>query len=137
MNKIFLDTNIIIDFIDTSRKNHLKAKKLIVKLIEKEYEIFISEDMISTVYYVLKGIPELLIFFEKVLEEWNIVAFGKKTIIESIEYCKKNNADLEDAMQCFCAKNYGCKWLITNDKKFVNCGIEIMDYDSFLKEKNA
>ena len=132
MNRVFLDTNIIIDFIDTNRKNHLKARKLIVKLIEEEYEIFISEDMISTVYYVLKAIPELLTFFEKVLEEWNVVAFGKKTIIESIEYCKKNNADLEDAMQCFCAKKHRCV-MITNDKKFVNCEIEIMDYDEFMK----
>jgi len=38
MNRVFLDANIVIDIIDGGRKNHFLAKKLIIKLIEKDYE---------------------------------------------------------------------------------------------------
>ncbi|QCI27923.1 type II toxin-antitoxin system VapC family toxin [Caminibacter pacificus] len=131
MDKIFLDTNIIIDLLDSKRKNHTKAKNLFIKLIENDFEVFISEDMITTIYYILKGNEKILEFFEKIIEEWNIVGFGKDTILESINYCKKHKTDLEDVLQCICAKNNGCELFITNDKKFINCGIKIVNYDFF------
>jgi len=46
---------------------------------------------------------------------------------------KAKEQDLEDALQCLCAKENNCTLLITNDKKFVDCGIEIMNYERFLK----
>ncbi|GAB6045631.1 type II toxin-antitoxin system VapC family toxin [Caminibacter profundus] len=130
-----MDANIVIDIIDGGRKNHFLAKKLIIKLIEEDYEVFISEDIITTVYYILKGNLKILDFFENIIDKWNIVGFGEKTLKESIKYCKENKADLEDVLQCFCAKNNNCEIFITSDKKFVNCGIKIMNYEEFLDLK--
>jgi predicted nucleic-acid-binding protein len=107
------------------------AKNLLIKLIEQDYKIFISEDMITTIYYILKGNEKILDFFEKILKKWNVVGFGEETILQSINYCKQHKADLEDVLQCFCAKNNGCDLFITNDKKFINCGIKIVNYDFF------
>ena len=33
MNRVFLDTNIILDFLDSKRKQHQKAKALFEKII--------------------------------------------------------------------------------------------------------
>jgi predicted nucleic acid-binding protein len=52
---------------------------------------------------------------------------------KSFEYSLKHSSDLEDALQCFCAKENGCQIFLTNDKKFINCGIKILNYNQFLE----
>ncbi len=130
--KIFLDINIVIDVIDSKRKNHSLAQKMILKTIKEDYEIYISEDMITTIYYVLKGNPLVLTFFKKIIDKWNIVPFGKDVIKNSIEFSKNYNTDLEDTLQCFCAKENNCNIFLTSDKKFIDCGIKIQTYSEFL-----
>jgi predicted nucleic acid-binding protein len=130
--KLFLDTNIVIDIIDEARKSHQKAKETLLKIIDEDYEVYVSEDMISTIYYILKGNQKVLLFFKSILKEWNVVPFGVDVINQAIDFCLDNGSDLEDTMQCICAKNYECKLFLTNDKKFVDCGIDIVNYDRFL-----
>ena len=67
INKIFLDTNIVADLIHTSRPNHNKAMILLKQLILDNYEICISEDMITTLYYILKDKTSTLGFLEDVV----------------------------------------------------------------------
>lgn len=133
--KIFLDINIVIDIIDEARASHLNAKNMLIKIIEQDYEIYISEDVITTIYYVLKGNIKVLYFFKNIVRRWNVVSFGKDMIEESIDFSIQNNSDLEDTLQCLCAKKNGCKIFITSDKKFIDCGIEILDYEQFLSKK--
>ncbi|EDP5375884.1 DNA-binding protein, partial [Campylobacter coli] len=54
MKKVFLDTNIFIDFFEETRENNQQAKQLIYFLISNDIKIIFSEDMISTVAYILK-----------------------------------------------------------------------------------
>ena len=53
MNKIFLDTNILASAIDTTRANHKKAIQLIEKIRKKEFQAFISTQIIGEFYVVL------------------------------------------------------------------------------------
>jgi predicted nucleic acid-binding protein len=134
MNKnIYLDTNIIIDMIDRARDNHPLARELMIKLSVQDYNVFFSEDMITTIYYILRGNEVVLHFFNNVIDEWNIVPFNKKVIKEAIDFSLNNKTDLEDTLQCFCAKVNNCI-LLTNDKKFIDCGVEIVTYNDFLGE---
>ena len=53
VNKLFLDTNIIIDYVQ-ERKNELDAINEIMYLAElEEIELFISESIIITTLYVI------------------------------------------------------------------------------------
>jgi len=131
--RLYLDTNIIIDMIDNKRENHHLAKELILKLVKDGYEVYFSEDMITTIYYILRGNEVVLYFFKNAINEWNIVPFDKKVIKESIDFSLKYQTDLEDTLQCFCAKENGCI-LLTSDKKFIDCGVKILTYDEFLGE---
>lgn len=134
--KIFLDANIILDFLDKSRANHKKAQELIYHLEIDDYGIVISEDMITNIYYIHKNKKQVLSFIkEVVLDSWEIIGFGLETIKKATNYCIKHNSDLEDTLQCFCAKNSGCDIFLTRDKKFVDCGIQILSYDEFLSFK--
>ena len=131
VNRIFLDVNIILDILVRERKTHKYSKRLLSKLIN--YEIFISEDMLSTIYYYIsKNKEKTLEFFQVILSEWNIVPFGKQVIYDSIQYSLKYKSNLEDTLQCFCAKENSCAIFLTSDKSFINCGIKIVDYKEFL-----
>ena len=128
---IFLDTNVIIDFLDSKRANHKLARTLIEKLILEDYKIFMSEDMLSTIYYLIKDKNKVLNFFKDIYSEWNIVPFGGDVITEAIEISLKSQKDFEDILQCLTAKKYKAIFIVTNDKKFTDCGVKIVDYSYF------
>ncbi len=133
INKVFLDTNIVVDIIDTARVNHFYGVKLIEILIKKEIYIAISEDMITTIYYIVKNKLKVLEFLKYIMEKWYIYPYGKNLIEESINISLQKNIDLEDVLQCLCAKENKCDIFITNDKKFYNCDIKIMTSKEFIE----
>ncbi len=134
MNKVFIDSNVILDFLDMQRERHSEAKRLFKILLENGVNVYFSEDILTTVYYVSKNKRKVLIFFKKIIDKWNIVAFNKNAIKQAIDISSKNNLDLEDVLQCLCARENGCEVFITNDKKFYNCGIEIMTSKEFIEQ---
>lgn len=132
MKKIFLDTNILLDLLDSDRKQHKEAVATIDKIISEDYQIVIAEDMLTTLFYISKNKPAVLEFLNTIVDEWEVVSFGSEVIKSAIKICQSNAAiDLEDALQCLCAKREKCELLITNDKKFYNCGIKIVSSSDF------
>ncbi|PHS36842.1 MAG: PIN domain-containing protein [Sulfurovum sp.] len=132
--KIFLDTNIVADMIDANREHHALSMSLLKMLILQEYEMFISEDMLSTLYVISKDKKASLEFFENIIYvDWHVMPYGRKILKEATHISLTRDIDLEDMLQCLCAKDNGCTLLITNDKKFVDCGINIVNYESVLK----
>ena len=133
MQLVYFDTNIVLDILDSKRENHHKIKPLLQKVIEANMKIVISEDSLTTIYYIAKDKQRVLDFFNVILEEWNVVSFGKSTIVEAIALCQENGKlDFEDTVQCLCAKERACSFLITSDKTFVACGVTVVNVDTFL-----
>ena len=133
-SSVYLDTNIVADMIDGERLYHPLSLELLKKLMLEEYEVFISEDMLSTLYYISKDKQATLEFFENIIYvDWLVVPFGIELIKEATHISLKEDVDLEDTLQCLCAKKSGCDTLITIDKKFVDCGIAIVNYEEFLR----
>ncbi len=56
MSKIFLDTNVLVSSIDTTRANHKKALRLIEKIKRKELQGFISTQIVGEFYVSLTRI---------------------------------------------------------------------------------
>ncbi len=132
--KVFLDSNIILDFLDHTRPTHEDAKQIVHHLIMNDIETYLSEDMLTTIYYISKDKTKVLEFFETILQIWKAMPFGLVTILEAIAMCKNDTGkDFEDVVQCLAAKTNGCGVLVTNDKQFAQCGIEIMNSSEFLK----
>lgn len=131
--KIFLDTNVVADIIDAKRASHDNAIKLMQKLIYDDFIVCISEDMLSTLFYISKEKTQTLAFFKNVIfQDWEILNFSKKILNDGVELSLKNSLDLEDIFQCLCAKQNGCDIVITNDSKFYNCGLEIFSIEQFI-----
>ncbi|MCD6173603.1 MAG: PIN domain-containing protein [Sulfurimonas sp.] len=135
--KVFLDTNIVADIIDSTRDNHLLSLKLLEYLVLEDYIISISEDMITALYYILKGKKTTLGFLEDVVFiDWTVLIFGKSVLEGAVKLSLEKDLDLEDTLQCLCAKENRCEMLITNDNKFYDCGIAIYSTKEFI-EKNV
>ena len=131
--KIFIDINVVIDFLDRSRSRHEQAIKLFRYLTEEGYILCISEDMLTTIFYILKNKTLALEFLNMAVEKWQVIHFGKEIIKEAIKICLENNLDLEDVLQCLCARENNCIMLLTNDVQFYNCGIDVHTVEQFLK----
>ena len=127
-SKVFLDTNIVTDLIDATRTNHQNSLSLIEKLIFEDSTICISEDMISTLYYISKDKKATLEFLDNVvLEDWEVLSFTTIVIKKATQMCLANSKlDLEDVMQCICASEHGCGVIYTYDKSFVDCGTGVV-----------
>ncbi len=132
--KVFFDANILLDIIITERKGNPYAKKLWRHLVLNSIDIVVSEDILTNVFYISKNKKDALTFFKLIQNSWKIVPFGKNVISSAIELTLEKNLDLEDVLQCLCAKENSCDLFVTNDKRFYDCGIKIVAYDYF--EKN-
>jgi len=122
---------------DKNRAGYTNALTLSELIIERNGEILISEDMLSTLYYIIEEKAYALEFLDFIRQRWQIVPFGKEVVAQAIKEAAKKNLDLEDALQCFCAKVYGCDVLVTNDKSFASCGIPVMSVNEVLNEMES
>jgi predicted nucleic acid-binding protein len=131
-HKVFLDANIVLDLLSSERPNHARAKKLIRTLIEQNARICISEDIITTVYYIAQNKQQALAFFQAVQKRWQMLSFGHKVIAKALGDAMEHAYDLEDTLQCLCAREHGCTLIVTEDRGFVPCGVEVKDYEGVL-----
>lgn len=133
--KVFLDINIIVDFIEPARARNKSAIQLFELLISNSYQIYISEDMLSTIFYIVKDKSLVLRFFKVIQDKWHIVGFGGAVIRQAIDLSLEKSLDFEDTLQCLCAKENSCAVFITNDTGFCDCGLRVLDVDDFLSLK--
>ena len=130
-NKIYVDTNIIVDICDTKRAAHKKSLDKMYHYLESG-ELFINSDTLSTLFYIL--ITNAKLPFEEAIEKlyfvhsiFNVVAIDEQVSLKALELCTKNICtDYEDAMQYVCAKKIGAEAIVTNDKGFVFQDIDIV-----------
>ncbi|EJJ9048307.1 type II toxin-antitoxin system VapC family toxin [Campylobacter coli] len=132
MKKVYLDTNIFLDYFNAERTYHNEAKQLIYFLITNNIQIVFSEDMISTVAYILKkeNLGKFTHFIKTISleKDFNIASFGASVINMACDYYDKYRGDFEDYLQYFCAEKEGCCAIYTMDKKFPNLKIPVKRY---------
>lgn len=133
--KVFFDINVVLDLLDSKRPKSTMAKVVLEELILSDSIIMISEDMLSTIFYIHKEKKEVLAFLKIIQDDWAIAPFGKEVIKNAIDLSIKQNLDLEDVLQCLCAKENNCDALITNDKHFHDCGLSIFTIEEFIEKR--
>lgn len=134
MRSVFVDVNVIVDFLDVNRPRHQAAVSLFASFLRQSYEVCISEDMLSTIYYIMKDKEQTLTFFRSIVfTKWRVLAYGSEVYEEAAVKSMEKKIDFEDLLQCLCAKKNGCQFIISNDKIFYNCGVEIVSAEQFLE----
>jgi len=135
MREIFLDTNIIIDYL-TSREPFSKMALRLFSLAENnKIRLNISAISFTTVYYVLRktNSHEMVIKNLMLLSGLcNIIAVNRNILEQAL---KSNFKDFEDAVQYYSAlHNKNCKIIISrNIKDFQLSELEVMLPEEFFR----
>jgi predicted nucleic acid-binding protein len=135
MNRVLIDTDVILDFLFDKKPFSENAAKVLALCESKEITGFITSVIISNVYYLLRQTAT----HEKVIEKLtqlisilDVLTTDKNTIIQALN---SDFRDFEDALQNFSAELNGQIDLIItrNVKDFKNSKIGVMTPGNFVK----
>ena len=118
MKIIFLDTNVIIDFLADRRPFSLTAAEIFNASLSGNVKIYISSVSYNNIYYILRqslSHNETLKLLEALSEMSEVVDVTKTVIKKSL---KSEFKDFEDAIQYNCALTVSkLDFIVTRDSK--------------------
>ena len=116
--KVFLDTNILIDFI-SGRKPFVDESIIFFQLADdKEIELMVSDLTIINTVYVLRRMHYSMSDIYGILSEVRTLLTITSIGAEVIDRCLQSQSpDFEDEAQYFSAINAGADYIITRNKK--------------------
>lgn len=132
--RLFLDTNILIDYL-TNRNGSLEAINLLQLAKEKKVDLMTSVLSMANIAYILRKELTGLRFYEKMRMVSSWVEVVPNTALEFEAALKLEARDFEDALQFFCAVAQHCSAIITrNVKDFPFSTIPVMMPSELLKK---
>lgn len=118
MDKVFLDTNVVVDFLCERGEFYLPAARIVTKAYRKEIELCCSALTFATASFLMEKskvpVPEI---FRKLA---NFSSLCTPTTVDCSvinDSLASSFTDFEDAMQYFSAKQYGATVIITRNGK--------------------
>ena len=133
--KILIDTNIILDLIQSREPFSENASKIINSCVKKENEGYISAHSLSDIFFILRKdktveerkalILNLCSFFIVIPEDKNFYT----------AVCQNNNwNDLEEGFQMKCTDFEKLDYIVTRDagKGFNNSPVKVISAENFL-----
>lgn len=134
MQNVFLDANIVIDFLGERDNFYKPAAKVLTLGDRKKIKVYTSATSISTTYYLLTKYENAKIALQKIRRFkmlCSIAIMDDEVIEKAIDSDFK---DFEDAMQYYSAIASNCDLIITrNEKDFKNALIPVMNAESYLQ----
>ena len=114
MKRIFLDTNILIDYID-NRAGADDAEQIFACGFSGEALLFASSLTFANMAYIIKNRTqeEKYDALKQMAGVVEILPLGKREVMSAIE---QPVSDFEDMLQYQCAKTAGCDYIVTNDR---------------------
>ncbi len=118
MKHIFMDTNVVIDFLADRQPFSLHAAKLFDLTIDRKVRIYISAVSYNNIYYILRQSltnNATIKLLEELVEMTEITDVTKLIIKQSL---KTDFKDYEDAIQYYCALSIPkIDFIVTRDTK--------------------
>lgn len=134
MKKIFLDTNIVLDFLGERENFYEPAAKVLTLADQKIITVFTSPTCVSNAYYILAKYENSKSALEKIRKFkvlCNISVMNDEVVERAINSDFK---DFEEGMQYYSAIAENCDIIITrNEKDFKSSMIPVMNAESFLQ----
>ena len=135
MIKVFLDTNILIDYL-SCRENFFESAALIFQLgMRRKCQLLVSSLSFATASFILQSHykmsqEEVVKMFKQIMKMCHITAVDSQTVSESVA---SNFKDFEDAMQYFSALRESANFIITRNKQdFIVNAIKVFEPVEFL-----
>ena len=133
--KVFLDTNVIIDFYDQRAGFYQPAEQIMVLANNGEIDIVVSAVTFVNAFYVLRksfDIQDLYNLFEKLSAMCLISPIDAKIIKDSLNLRRR---DFEDSVQYYSAQTANIDVIITrNTQDYDDLGVKIQTPIEFLDD---
>jgi predicted nucleic acid-binding protein len=133
MNKVFVDSDVILDLL-AQRIPHFHFSALLFTFADmKKLELYTSPTVFCNVFYILRkelGIEKAKSALRKLRLLIKIIDSSEKTID-----CALNSdfSDFEEAIQCYTAQNHQISIIVTrNVKDYKTAGIIVQNPETFL-----
>jgi predicted nucleic acid-binding protein len=137
MDKAFIDTDVILDFLIGREPFALDAAKIFSLSERKQVSICTTGLVFSNAYYILrklgphKKVIEKLTQLAKLID---VIGLSKAVVIEALG---SDFSDFEDALQHYAALADKSRIIITrNTKDFKHSELAVLTPDQFLKSRN-
>ena len=115
MKRLFLDTNILIDYID-NRAGADDAEQIFACGFSGEAQLYASSLTFANMAYIIKGRTQQEKYdaLNQMAGVVEIIDLRKQEVIAAISQPVK---DFENMLQYQCAKTAGCDYIVTNDRR--------------------
>ena len=135
MKKVFVDTNVIIDFLADRKPFSEFAAKLFQLAQNGRIKVYISSISINNTYYILRQVSshrKALKLIENILGLVTVKATDEEIFLKAI---KSGFADFEDGIQYFSAKSVpGIDVIVTrNARDFKKIEIPVLSEETTVK----
>ena len=135
--KIFIDTNILIDYTTQRQPYTENAEKIMDLCINETIQGYIAVHSLLNMFFILrKEITDVSRRRSQLLnltEFLEVVEIDKSIVLDALK--NEKFSDFEDCVQAECAKRVGADYIITrNIKDFVNSSIKSITPEELLKE---
>lgn len=134
MNKAFIDTDVILDFMTAMEPFAMDAARIFSLSERKEISICTTGLVFSNAYYVLRKLASHKKVMEKLTQLSrlvDIIGLSKLAVTQALE---SEFNDFEDALQHYAALSEDVKIIITrNTKDFKHSELAILTPDQYLK----
>ncbi|MCB0523646.1 MAG: PIN domain-containing protein [Saprospiraceae bacterium] len=133
MKKVFVDTDVLIDFLTNRDPHSLNSMKVMEYGYRKIIEIYISSLCLSNIHYLVSRIEGKAIAREKIKSLLKItdVLSVNKLIVEKAAYSEFK--DFEDGIQYYCAEENQIEFILTrNVKDFSKSKLPVQTPTEFL-----
>lgn len=136
-NVVYVDTNVVIDIVDSARPLHRQSMEQIAHYMETDSEMAINSDTLSNLFYILTtrstlDYADILTKMRLVEEVFTLIPITSTDVRDVLDLCEADATpfkDYEDTMQYICAQKAGAASIITNDKTFVSPDISVESTD--------
>ena len=133
--KILIDTNIILDLIQSREPFSENASKIINSCVKKENEGYISAHSLSDIFFILrkdKTVEERKALILNLCSFFTVIPENKNFYTA---VCQNNNwNDLEEGLKMKCADFENLDYIVTRDagKGFNNSPVKVISAENFL-----
>ena len=135
---LFLDANIILDFFDNARPSSTHSSKFFEYVLQENYKLYTSCDIITTLYYVSakQNKAQALTNIQNINKILSIIEFSNEEVEKTCALMMqdKEYTDLEDTIQYLLAKKANSDYIISNDKSFTSKDIKLLNSKEFCEE---
>ena len=134
MEKVFVDTNVVIDLLAKRQPFYIDAQNLFTLSDKKEIELQISSLTFANAYYSIAK-HHKAIDAKKYLQKFKVLVNILPLEDKAIELALASDfGDFEDGLQYYIAMNYESDVIITRNKKdFKSSKIPVMTAEEYLK----